>query len=515
MSNTLIAADHEIRLFYLGRTRQSDLSAPDWCFDDYRQSDIVADEAGKPARIGSSQGRWLHPHAAKVKSDEGAAPIWIEDPKPIASPDLFPAARSLMNGRDSSRARRYVLNAQSKPTNRMVDLFLGNGAKRDDPRLALILSRTAQDRLHTDHGFDTPSIEVRIGAPDLHVFRSGVSLLDLPISLKLPGRPLHPDLILEALHAFARFNTLTWTVNGSVPATPSAAFRLGDIARAVLDGPASKVRSDARVFSAVYMRVSGAESRDVLDDLAVRAAKHYSARYDVGALDEVEIQLRRPFQGKARAAAPEGGAIVIADEPSNPFVRNYKQGPWRQAYAPLALLALHEQEAWSRLVSSMTKWHDFGDKNAEATLATISQARTQALQLRTAYSLPRVSYVADHDLWSNDLRQSMRIPDLKTAISQDLANTEALIRDDAERRRSEKFKWLSVVAGSSIAGFTALSVVTELFQASPIEAWTWGWDPDVFVHPEFVLPVSAFGVAAISAALWLWLKLRTRKNKRR
>lgn len=504
--------EHEICLLYLSNSIPWTDGSPNYRLKSYFDDSHLLEETGRGRAPREGTAKWLHSKIEISAADLGEEELWQKDDRGRASPDLLEAFRNLASGQDNERVKLFALNTSDPNLERAVDLLLENGKKANDPRIYLHLKDSADKHLSENADWTPTPIQLSLDKPRLYMFRSGTSILELKVQLKVDG-PCSQHLFLEVLNALTRFNDLGWGFNSNE--FHSARFRMGDIARALLDGPGANVKATKRVFSAAYCRVSKTESQSSLTEFASRTAKQYTSNYDMANVDDVEVSLRQSFDGKVRATAPEGCAIIVEDSEEE-FVQTYRVNAWKSSYLPIAVLVLHEKEAWTELAAGSAKWLEIDEGIEEETLSSLSAIRRKALQVRTAYMSPRISQVADHDTWKKDLETRMHIPELRAAVADDLAATEAAVREDTERmqrqkenERAERYRWVTILAGASVAGVTAFSMVTELFQASGTGNWTWSFPKLSNIGaPTFALPFIAFAGAFIPAALYIRKKLK-------
>lgn len=480
--------EHDVRLIYVGETsvegNTSDAAVG------LSGSDFVGDQAV-----------WVQAAAELVSEDDlkiskaldkaSDTLIWQEGTSSLVSKDFLPAASILLRGADPERLTRYKIDAEMAREGGLIDACLSSPSSSNDVSLCLKLRQASQARLKEVSGADIEFVKLNIQPRALYRFRSGIRFLELSVSVDTES----DAVLLEVVSILTRYNRLVWRNQNTGEC--SSEFSLGSIARFLLDGTAGVAEDRRRVFSVSCARVANASKQEDCVALATRLAKHFNGQHLIDKAADLSCKVMQPLNGTWRGTSPEGAAIIKRDDGTQ-FAESYIRDIFNVAYAPLGILALHEQEMWTSLSSDASRWHDVA--NGE-TLESLQRNRYRALQLRTAYSLPRISRIADHDAWKQALEHQMRTPELRSSLAEDLVQADAVLQIEASRRRDRRFRWLTIFAGSAVAGVSAFGLVTGSFQAFGKTGWQWGLDGtwEAMTSPPIALPFMALAATMIVA----------------
>lgn len=417
--------------------------------------------------------------------------VW-EIEKPRFSRALHPEVRTLLAGDDANRCVVYRLRPNFRSVgNALHALVYGS----DNQNLTVRMSATASNRLTRAGHQDVSRLSCELRSMRIFKFRSGVSVAD--VDLKLSEDKVSGAVLEEFLHAISHSGRMFCA---DTPDGSGRDFALTGLIQALLltdQAQAARPRS----FTVSCAIVPEGSEDDEVDGLTVNLAKHYTSDYRLDDLEHVNVQFRRPFMGTRRAVAAEGAAIVRKLDGTS-FSADYCNGSFAPSYVPLTIMAIHEQAAWAMLTRQASQWPELDPPN-QVQIEDLKTIHKRALQLRTAYGSMRVSGIADHDDWFEALSASMRIPQMKHAMTEDLAATEAVLRFEAERRVFQRYRWVTVAAGAAAAGVSLFTIVAQLF-AIASDDWVWRW-PDLsnFVAPTFVIPLLAFVAGAVVAGIAL------------
>lgn len=474
--------------------------------------------------------RWLPPEWREALTTRYAdKPIWHlaaagEDRKPRASDDLLNSVADLINDADRTRVRVY----EFADNNVISTLFGGRGFWREDappearaPRtLSLPLTEASRKRLASFHdcaGISGLDIGITLDSR-LYQFRSGQSILDLGVTIRCVGGDGAPtaEALIEAVHELSGSATLTWRDRDGGSTRPGhTGFSLTQIARTLLEGCVRDCHTDARVYTCTYAQLAPGAARDDLKRAARLLAKHFSDDYM--ARRKAECVRLALFDNVEMAAAAEGAAIIVCNNRGIDFIANYRTEAFEQTYAPLALLARHEESALLDLSTQNAVWPG----ESEDTLERMRTARTKVFNLRSSFVFPRVSRIAAHEQWREALDTMLRLPQMRASLSDDLSTIEATLRDDEDRRRAlekeaaakaeeqrkRRFAWMSVVAGGAVALTATFNVAKELlapaFERDGVKSTLCLWpgcEARIGEAPFYALLI-ALAVASICAAL--------------
>lgn len=455
---------------------------------------------------------WLPPAWRAALTDRYDDVIWSQDQDPDCSSDLLSSVHKLCGGAAVGPSRLYA-PSDKVGNDRLSRLLDGRGlwleGQRGDGRRRLMLtfSKAAQGRLAAA-GHPCAEAQLLVDKPRLFQFESDVAILDLPVRISLTNAdPSVPAAVLaEALHALARINSLCWSEPSGAR---SATFSLGDIARTLLEGPYGSSQPQARVYSAAFAALRGADGNEGPGNLATALAKHYTEDYRFAAGSKVAAERLHPFGGVHRVAALEGCAVVIEDQgDAIEFVDRYYETAFRPAYLPLALLSRHEGVAWRQLAEEMPAWSQaHGEKPAQ--IAALKDLRNRAINVRLKFGLPCVSTIADQELWKQALDQSQGLPALRATMIEETAAIEMLVAADhremlsAQAERSAQRQiWISALAAGGVVAASVFGVVKDLiapnFEKQNWHLWSLQFAP---VATVALMVGAAAGLVAFSLVL--------------
>lgn len=468
-----LVCDHVVHLFYTA----DGLSSPPEASAVADTLHCLGDVAAQP-----EAGRWVMADWGEALADASyaARPLWERHAaRGVLSRDLLPNVRDLLSGQDERRAVRYhIPEASWGPIAQLLKgSGLSTGSKtrrlRYDLTLDLSASPRSLERIRRFEGCaDIQRVRLKIGRPTLFNFRSDIAILDLPLEIELFDRtPPRAAVLVEAVKSLARTNKLCWIdANGETASEP---FSLGCIARSLLEGPAAKIDAKRRIKTCTYAQFGSDAPAEDVAKTCLQLANHFTDDYDVG--DDAADAMRLPSLGPVEKVTATSGSCIAVHLPEDApeALWKYRSVAFECAYAPLTLLALHEQAALTALAMRANIWPEFSPETRRTELAALESMRTRADQVRLAYGFASVSLLSEHERWRAATESSMRLPTLRARLTEDLVSIQSAVRstqeaaqalDHAQRRR--RFILLESAGGGALAAVALFSVLKDVLAPS-------------------------------------------------
>jgi len=440
--------------------------------------------------------------------------VWTVGSARSCSSDLIDSVCALFDGRAEDRTRCFI---PAQPE-RIRSLLNGKGIWQKDVKaeqrtrkiLSLDLgdsSRSARRRLAAqDTCADVQWVDVHCGTPTVVAFRSGTAILTLPLSFSVErnGQQIPPsiELLIECAYALAERRQFVWRGDDQ-----PASFGLMEIAKLLIG---STTDFNRIALSSCVILSTGADRTDVRR-VALLLARRVNSHYLVRTAHEQSATLLEPFDNIIHAVAPEGMSLVVqkTGDKESEFLDNYIRTAFRPAYAPLTVLAVHEEASLLNLLEEARFWPD-QDVRATGDIAKLRNLQSSALANRSAFRYPRVSAVRMHEHFHDALEKEMQIPRLREALSTEIAEVEGLLRISYNEHIQKRFGWLGRFGASAVAGLSVYELGSALSAANfNEEVWVFNALPGIKWPPDTVV---GMGLGLICGIL-TYLILRHRSDE--
>lgn len=303
----------------------------------------------------------------------------------------------------------------------------------------------------------------------LALFGTGLGFAIVRITLARDDRkPILASELLEAQTSLGRINELALSDSGddAAGADKTRIFSLGNFVRQLALGPMAKTKRHGRVNTSTFARFDDVLPTAARDRFGVLLARHFTADYALSDAPEGTIQIGT-FETVRHTIGAEGTATIMGPTPEHPvlpsFLGTYQTHTFRQNYANLVLLALHEQ---AFLVDRTTRSVVPASEAAvaEKVIERLEALREDTLLFRYGYRFSEVSYLSPHSLFNRSLRDVLRLDLLHAELSADVTETHAHLENARAAALERRFFWASILGAAAFAGLTTYTIVKEVLK---------------------------------------------------
>ena len=492
----------------------------------------------------------------KRYADADEATIWRETSLPVTT-ELDPTVATLLGYAQTRRTPVFwKLDAAAREDiNRRLGGDQNEGATAGPViaapsgfGLAIALSNAAMRRLKREEG--NKFVPIRVASIDFYL--SQTRLGQLVIELECGLSPVSAELLLEISHVLShgqitggginihRLSSRREVLGNEKGGDGLGCFSLLELTQTLAcpDGNQTCSTQTPRAFTYVIATTEKALAEEQCKLLAARLARRHNRDYSPrNALEGVSIAA--PFETVTHACTSDGGALLINNAASIPFLKDYANGPGEAIYLKLALLAHRNMLDLVSLSQGTAVTIEHSERDDDTILKhKLNQIRIvqeRLLNYRLAHRFSLAGLGVNHNLVHAAWRKATSADEMLSDISADVIQASAYLNtaceDIRERQEAQRQTELSRQTSWLQAALVFMAVLEGLHALIGLASEILGWPslesraatqlaaalgkkigPEVPLIPEELYAKIAAFIVALLLAIVAWRFARRGKH---